>query len=214
MGWGHAGLVPAEGVPALQNHLHLSRRQGPQPHGYQHSGHPPHLWAKAEATVATGAAGPPREPQGRPHLSVQEGLALKLQAPEPQPPGDTGTRDRWASAHRAASAGRTGWGVVKAAFRPPLCLLPSLVSGAGLWKGDNSNPLIPKRRNSRASGGLGCGDEAPGAGVLVWALGQLTEGVAPGVGSSAGSEAGCAEMPPSLPGKVLEVSSRPLVSGP
>lgn len=61
MGWGHAGLVPAEGVPALQNHLHLSRRQGPQPHGYQHSGHPP-------------------------HLSVQEGLALKLQAPEPQPP--------------------------------------------------------------------------------------------------------------------------------
>lgn len=189
MGWGHAGLVPAEGVPALQNHLHLSRRQGPQPHGYQHSGHPP-------------------------HLSVQEGLALKLQAPEPQPPGDTGTRDRWASARWAASAGRTGWGVVKAAFRPPLCLLPSLVSGAGLWKGDNSNPLIPKRRNSRASGGLGCGDEAPAAGVLVWALGQLTEGVAPGVGSSAGSEAGCAEMPPSLPGKVLEVSSRPLVSGP
>lgn len=31
MGWGHTCLMPAQWVPALQNHLHLSGCQGPQP---------------------------------------------------------------------------------------------------------------------------------------------------------------------------------------
>lgn len=72
MGRGHTALVFPQGVLALQNGFHLSRHQSPQPHGYKYSSHSPHLF-------------------------VQEGLALKLQAPELQPPGnmDASQCDLW-----------------------------------------------------------------------------------------------------------------------
>lgn len=51
MGWGHTCLVPAQGVPAFQDHLHLSRHQSPQPHSHQHSCHSPHLQPKAKTAI-------------------------------------------------------------------------------------------------------------------------------------------------------------------
>ena len=111
MGRGHTCLVSAEGVPAFQNHLHLSGHQSSQPHSHQHSCHSPNLQYEAKTAIVTQLLGSVPIPggPGKTHLSVQKGLALKLQVPELQP-RDRGTCDTWARTTPSLHCGPRGGG--------------------------------------------------------------------------------------------------------
>lgn len=98
MGRGHTALVFPQGSWLSRMAFYLSRHQSPPAPRLQvqQSFSAPVTQSNTAAAAQAPGPTPGRPPDGA-HLFVQEGLALKLQAPELQPPGnmDVSQCDLW-----------------------------------------------------------------------------------------------------------------------